>query len=70
MSEFVPTADGGLLIYMGKRDPVDETQLKKEIDNQRMMLRTRKRYALFVQWLQAGRKGADVQSLIDQRRGS
>ena len=71
LSEFVATSDGGLLIHMDKREPVDEAKFKKELDGQLTMLRMRKRYAVFLQWLQLSRKAADVQSLqeVRPRRG-
>ena len=71
LSDFVTTPDGGLLIHMDKKEPVDDAKFSKEIESQLKSLRNRKRIATFFQWLQQKRKAADVQSLqeVRQRRG-
>jgi len=63
LSDFVPTNTGGYILHMDKREPVDNSKFKKELDAQLASLRNRKRYAAFVQWMQLCRKAADVQSL-------
>ncbi len=62
-SELVPTSEGGLLIYLAKREPVDEAKLAAEQESQMDGLRAFKRYAAFNEWLQLALKEANPQSV-------
>ncbi len=63
LSEFVSTDDGGLLVHLDKREPIDEAKFAKEQVTQLDGFRSRKRLAVFREWLQLHRKAANVQSL-------
>lgn len=68
VSELVALGDGGVLIHLDKMEPIDEAKFQKDQLSQVEMLRTRKRYAAFHEWLQLRRKGADVQNLQEPTR--
>jgi len=63
LSEFVPVANGGLIIHLDKRDPIDEAQFKKDEETQVSATREQKKFAAFVEWLQTRRKLANIQSM-------
>ena len=70
LSDLVQTAEGGLMIHVDKRDPVEESKFKREISDQMSKLRERKRFGVFLHWLQLNRKAADIQSLeVRPQRG-
>ena len=56
LSEVVPGASGGMIVYMEKRDPVDEAQMSKDEQEQIGMIRQRKALIAFVEWLQGRQK--------------
>jgi hypothetical protein len=69
LSEFVPTAEGGLLIHLDRREPIDEAKFAKDQEAQLNGLRMRKRFAAFREWLNLRRKAANVQNLSEPQGG-
>jgi len=70
LSDLVPIAEGGLLVYVDKRDPIDEAQFEKDQKTQIGDVRLRKSYMAFNEWLQSRRNLADIKSVGPQRRGA
>ena len=69
LSEFVRLANGGIIVFLEKRDPIDESEYKKDEAPQIASLRERKSFITFIGWLQARTKLANIQSL-GQRQGA
>jgi len=61
VSEFLPTANGGLLVFLEKRDPIDEAEYKKDEASQIAAIRERKSFITFIGWLQTRGKFANIQ---------
>lgn len=61
LSEFVPTATGGLLVHLDKRLPIDEEAFAKEKAKVAEELGRQKGGALFMDWMRERRKAANVQ---------
>lgn len=62
-SAFVPTDNGGFILHIDKRDPIDETQFEKDREQRLASARMGKSYAAFHEWLQTRRKAAEVQPI-------
>ncbi|MEP6670177.1 MAG: peptidyl-prolyl cis-trans isomerase [Chthoniobacter sp.] len=62
LSTVVPTPDGSLIVYVTKRLPIDENQLKAEKGKLAEAISGFQRYALFQQWLKLRRAAAQLQS--------
>jgi hypothetical protein len=62
-SDLVNTANGGVIIHLDKREPIDEAKLAKDQETQLAALRFNKRFVAFREWLQIRRKAANIQSL-------
>jgi hypothetical protein len=60
MSDFVPTAEGGLLVHVDKRHPAEEEQFTKEQQTLAESLGGAKREAAFQDWLNERRAAANV----------
>lgn len=67
LSDFIPVATGGLVVYVDKRDPIDEAQFEKEKQEQIGRTREMKSYIALQEWLQSRRKFADIKSIGQQR---
>ena len=61
LSKFVPTTDGGLLVYVRGRKPVDEAKFNQIKDMLANSLETQKKRFFFYEWLHASRDAAGVQ---------
>ncbi|MCX6968402.1 MAG: peptidyl-prolyl cis-trans isomerase [Verrucomicrobia bacterium] len=61
LSEFLPTTTGGLLVFLEKREPIDEVQYQKDAASQIAAIRERKSFMTFMGWLQTRAKFANVQ---------
>ena len=61
LSKFVPTPDGGLLLYVRGREPVDEKLFDQQKDRVVMGMRQQKARAYFTEWLRDRREAANVQ---------
>ena len=61
LSKFVPTADGGLLVFVRGRQPVDEKKFDLQKDRVTAAIRQQKASIYFSEWLRASREAADVQ---------
>ncbi len=61
LSEFVPTATGGLLVHLDKRLPIDEADFAKEKAKLAEEIGRQKGGAIFMDWLRERRKAANVQ---------
>jgi peptidyl-prolyl cis-trans isomerase D len=66
ISEFTPTATGGLLLHIDKRLPVDETNFEKEKPMIAQSIDRTKKEAAFQLWLKERRAAA---GLLDSLRG-
>jgi peptidyl-prolyl cis-trans isomerase D len=62
VSTAVPTADGSLIVYVTKRLPIDEEQLKKDRANVVEAISNGQRAALFQEWLKLRRAAAQLQT--------
>ncbi len=67
LSEFVPSADGGLLIYLEKRDPVEASEFAKVENSLTDRFLHGKREVVFHDWLRLCRDVARVQALPPSR---
>ncbi len=61
LSKFVSTPDGGLLVYVRNRQPVDEKRFDQQKDRITSSLQQQKANLYFSEWLRANREAADVQ---------
>lgn len=61
VSDFVPVENGGLIIHLDKREPIDEAEFKKEEPTLLTQARTQKEFVAFIEWLQARRKLANIE---------
>jgi peptidyl-prolyl cis-trans isomerase D len=61
LSEFVPTATGGLLVHLDKRLPIDEADFAKQKTKVAEEIGRQKGGAIFMEWLKERRKAANVQ---------
>jgi peptidyl-prolyl cis-trans isomerase D len=62
LSTVVPTPDGSLIVYVTKRLPIDENELKAEKGRLTEALSSFQRMALFQQWLKLRRAAAQLQT--------
>ncbi|HEV7406567.1 MAG TPA: peptidyl-prolyl cis-trans isomerase [Chthoniobacteraceae bacterium] len=62
LSEFVPTATGGLLVHLDKRLPIDEAAYATEKAKVAEEIGRQKGGALFIDWLRERLKAANVQT--------
>lgn len=60
LGEVVPVANGGLLLFLEKRDPIDESQYQKDVAAQLASTRERKSFVTFIGWLQLRGKEANI----------
>ncbi len=60
LSTFLPTFDGGVLVYLEQRAPIDPAEFEKEKASTAANLSRGRREALFSEWLKARRKEAGV----------
>jgi hypothetical protein len=61
LSKFVPTADGGLLVYVRGREPVDENVFMQQLGRSTARMTDQKERFYFHEWLKASREAAHVQ---------
>ena len=61
LSELLPIANGGLLVFLEKREPIDEAQYQKDEASQMAARRERKGRITFMGWLQSRMQYANVQ---------
>ena len=61
LSEWIPTPSGGLLVFLEKRDPIDEALYQKDEASQIAAVRERKSIITFMNWLQSRVKFANLQ---------
>lgn len=60
LSEFTPTDAGGLLVYVEKREPIDEAQFEKDKAVQMPRYEQQKRVEVFQEWLRTRREAAKL----------
>ena len=68
LSELVQTAEGGLILHLDSRDPIDEAAFELAKTREMASLRFTARYSAFVQWMALRKKEANPQSLIQDTR--
>ena len=68
LSKFVPTPEGGVLVYVRGREPVDQKRFDMQKDRITSAIRQQKARVYFAEWLRASREAAAVQ--IDMRTRS
>jgi hypothetical protein len=61
VSEFVPTAAGGVVIHLDRQLPIDETEFNKQKDMLTERAARQKREAVFQEWLRTLRKAAKIE---------
>ena len=67
LSKFLPSADGGALLYVRSRSGVDEAQFDKTKDVEAMRIRYQKTRAAFEEWLQTSKQAADARLSVQMR---
>lgn len=60
LSDFTPTAAGGLLVYVEKREGIDEAQFEKDKAAQMPRFEEQKRAQAFQEWLRTRREAAKL----------
>jgi parvulin-like peptidyl-prolyl isomerase len=60
LSKFVPTHDGGLLVYVRGREPIDEKIFHEQTDKLLAQTSQQKRNFYFYEWLKASRDAAQL----------
>jgi peptidyl-prolyl cis-trans isomerase D len=65
ISDFTPTEDGGLLVYLDKREPIDEAAFEKDKATLFPLFEKKKQDNAFQEWLRIRRNAAKIQ--ITQR---
>jgi peptidyl-prolyl cis-trans isomerase D len=60
LSKFLPGADGGMLVYVRDREPIDEAKFAEQRQMLTGNLLNRKRRFYFYEWLKASRDAANV----------
>ena len=68
LSDFVPVAEGGLIVHVDSREPIDEAQLKKDEATQFARVREMNSEAVFNEWLRTRSKLANLQTVGQQPR--
>ena len=63
LSELTPASDGGLIVFLQKRHPLDEKKFEEQKPQLTMGLRRYRQMALFSEWLSVGRESAKIQVL-------
>jgi hypothetical protein len=61
LSKFVPTADGGLLVYVRGREPIDQKAFDEQSPKLTVRMTEQKQRFYFYEWLKASRAAARVQ---------
>ena len=61
LSEFLVGPQGGLLIHLDSRDPIDEAKFKKDAETQMQQARKSQSFIAFNEWLRSRRKSANMQ---------
>ncbi len=67
LSKFLPSADGGALMYVRSRSGVNEAQFDARKDVIALQLRRQKQRASFEEWLRASKQAADPRVLVQMR---
>ncbi|RME91361.1 MAG: hypothetical protein D6766_11995 [Verrucomicrobia bacterium] len=70
LSDFIPLADGGVAIYVRKREPVDEEELKAALPDQLARMQDQGRMAAFREWLARRIEVSDIRFPSDQVQAS
>ena len=60
LSEFVPTATGGVLVHMDSREPIDDAKFSTEKALTALNLSRGRRESLFAEWFKARRREAGI----------
>ena len=68
LSKFLPSGEGGALVYVRSRSGVDEAKFDKSKDVEAMRIRYQKTRAAFEEWLRASRQAADAR-MVGPMRG-
>jgi hypothetical protein len=61
LSEFIPTPDGGLLIHLDKREPLDEAKYAKDKVLMEPSVKQQKLHLVFSEWLRKARDAARIE---------
>ncbi len=67
LSDYIATVDGGLLVYLNQREPIDEAKLAEEQKVQLGQLRDFRQKSAFQEWLQVRREEANIRNLHPRR---
>ncbi len=67
LSKFLPSADGGELVFLRGRSGIDEAAFDKTKGALMSMLRRRKVQAVFEEWLRSSRQAADAKMTVQLR---
>ncbi len=61
LSDFVPTQDGGVLVFLEKREPIDEAKFEKDKVLALPQFAQQKQTVVFLEWLRKQRENAKIQ---------
>ncbi len=67
VSKFLPSADGGALVYVRSRSGIDEAQFDKTKDTFVLRMRRQKIRAAFEEWLRSSKQAADANITVQLR---
>ena len=67
LSKFLPTADGGALVFVRGPLGVDEAQFDKAKDTFALRMRRQKTRAAFEEWLRSSKQAADAKLTVQLR---
>ena len=67
MSKFLPSVDGGVLVYVRARSGVDDAQFEKVKDREAIGMRFQKTRAAFEEWLRSSKQAADARITVQLR---
>jgi peptidyl-prolyl cis-trans isomerase D len=70
LSKFLPSPDGGMLVYVRDREPIDEAKFEQQREMLTANLLNRKRRFYFYEWLKASKEAANVRLNSSGLRGS
>ena len=67
MSKFLPSADGGALVYVRSRSGIDEAQYDKAKDTFALRMKRQKTREAFEEWLRSSKQAADAKFTVQLR---
>lgn len=66
MSEYIPTMEGGYIVYLKERQPVDQAKMEKELPEFLARMRDQRANAAFAEWF--NKQAQDMRLVIPQQK--